>query len=86
MQLNKKDINKRDESLTKNYIKTKSKTTQIKSKVYQNTFSCLGYKGNHKFSNLQKHLNKKRLKQNDKNRPLNDREKRKYANKSKIIK
>lgn len=60
----------------KPYLKKKSKTTQIKSKVYQNTFSCLGYKINHKLGNIQKHLKQKRLHVGEKIRPINDRNKR----------
>lgn len=60
----------------KPFLKKKSKTTQLKSKVYQNTFSCLGYKINHKLGSLHKHLNQKRLQDADKSRPLNDRKKR----------
>lgn len=60
----------------KPFLKKKSKTTQLKSKVYQNTFSCLGYKINHKLGSLQKHLNQKRLYDGDKARPINDRKKR----------
>jgi serine/threonine protein kinase len=60
----------------KPFLKKKSKTTQLKSKVYQNTFSCLGYKINHKLGNLQKHLKQKRLHEGEKGRPKNDRKKR----------
>lgn len=60
----------------KPFLKKKSKTTQLKSKVYQNTFSCLGYKINHKLGSLQKHLNQKRLQDGEKTRPMNDRKKR----------
>lgn len=62
--------------INKPFLKKKSKTTQLKSKVYQNTFSCLGYKINHKLGNIQKHLKQKRLHEGDKGRPKNDRKKR----------
>lgn len=65
----------------KPFLKKKSKTTQLKSKVYQNTFSCLGYKINHKLGNIQKHLKQKRLQEGEKTRPVNDRKKRRKDSK-----
>lgn len=62
----------------KKYLKNKSETTNYKTKVYQNTFSSLGYKLNHKISHLKKYLkNKGRNKDGGpKTRPLIGKEKR----------
>lgn len=62
----------------KKYLKNKSETTNYKTKIYQNTFSSLGYKLNHKISHLKKYLKNKGRKKDGKakTRPLIDKDKR----------